>query len=120
MPRSVRAYELMIIFRGDLADDDAETALEQSTTALGGLGARVETVNNWGKRKFAYEIDHRSEGYYAVVEFLTDGVDLVGFERSLRLADETVRHKLIRLPDSEATRRGLFPSAAEAAPAAGV
>ena len=120
MPRSVRAYELMIIFRGDLAEDVVETALEQSTAALGALDAGVETVNNWGKRKFAYEIDHRSEGYYAVVEFLTDGVDLAGFERSLRLADETVRHKLVRLPDAEATRRGLFPSAAEAAPAAGV
>ena len=113
----MRAYELMIIFRGDLAEDAVEATLEGATTSLVSSGARVETVNSWGKRRFAYEIDHRSEGYYVVVEFLTTGIDLPGFERSLRLTDAVVRHKLIRLPDAEAGRRGLLESAAETVPA---
>lgn len=121
MPRLVRAYELMIIYRGDLAEDAVDEPLGRALSGLAALGADVapERVNRWPKRRFAYEIDHLDEGYYVVIEFVSEGVDLSGFERSLRLADAVVRHKLIRLPDAEALGRGLFeappaPVAAEA------
>lgn len=115
----MRAYELMIIYRGDLLEDDVDEPLARALEALAAQGIRVdpERVNRWPKRRFAYEIDHLAEGYYVVVEFTTTGADLSGFERSLRLADAVVRHKLIRLPDSEAARRGLLESAPEPVPA---
>lgn len=115
----MRAYELMIIFRGDLAPDDVDEPLARAVSSLASLGIRVEPqrVNRWPKRRFAYEIDHRSEGYYVVIEFVSSGVDLSGFERSLRLSDAVVRHKLIRLPDSEASRRELLETAPDPVPA---
>ena len=119
MPRFVRAYELMIIFHGDLAEDAVDEPLGRAVSGLTSLGIEVdpERVNRWPKRRFAYEIDHLSEGHYVVIEFVSVGVDLAGFERALRLADAVVRHKLIRLPDSEAARRGLLESSPEPAPA---
>ena len=72
-----------------------------------------------GRRRFAYEIDHKTEGYYVVWELTSEGADLEALERSLRLADEVVRHKLVRLPDHEAARRGLLGAQAEPAAAAG-
>ncbi len=115
----MRAYELMIIYRGDLAEDDVDEPLRRAVSELSSLGVHVdpERVNRWPKRRFAYEIDHRSEGYYVVVEFVSSGVDFAGFERSLRLTDAVVRHKIIRLPDSEAARRGLLESAPDPVPA---
>ena len=115
----MRAYELMIIFRGDLAEAEVDEPLGRATAALAASGVRVdpERINRWPKRRFAYEIDHRSEGYYVVIEFTAAGVDLSGFERSLRLDDAVVRHKLIRLPDAEAARRGLVESAPDPVPA---
>lgn len=117
----MRAYELMIIYRGDLAEEAVDEPLGRAIAGLATAGIEVdpERVNRWPKRRFAYEIDHLNEGYYVVIEFVSAGVDLSGFERSLRLADAVVRHKLIRLPDSEASRRGLLgtapdPVAAEA------
>jgi len=104
----MRAYELMVIFDGDLDEAAVAQAQTVATDALTGLGASIKKIDPWGKRKFAYEIDHKQDGTYLVLEFLTEGEDLAGFERSLRLADEVVRHKLIRLPDGEATRRGLL------------
>lgn len=114
----MRAYELMIIYRGDLAEDAVDEPLGRALSALEALGIHVdpERVNRWPKRRFAYEIDHLSEGYYVVIEFTAAAIDLSGFERSLRLADAVVRHKLIRLPDSEADRRGLLDSAPEPVP----
>lgn len=111
----MRAYELMIIHRGDLADEAVDESLERALSGLAALGVDVDPdrVNRWPKRRFAYEIDHLGEGYYVVIEFVAAGIDLSGFERSLRLADAVVRHKLIRLPGSEAVRRGLVEAAPE-------
>ena len=104
----MRPYELMIIHDGDLEAEEAESALADATTQIEGVGARIMKLDPWGKRRFAYEIDHKTEGYYAVIELLATGGSLDPVERSLRLADNVVRHKLIRLPDDEAERRGLF------------
>ena len=102
---AMRAYELMIIFDGDLAEPGVDELLAQVNQSIGDAGGQVATTDNWGKRKFAYEIDHKHEGFYVVLELVTDGQDLSGLERQLRLADEVVRHKLLRLPDTEAARK---------------
>ncbi len=74
----------------------------------------------WGRRRFAYEINHKFEGIYVVLEILTEAPNLDDVERSLRLADEVVRHKLIRLPDREAGQarpaRGRPPAEADYGP----
>ncbi|SRR6266508_2008443 len=113
----MRAYELMVIFEGDLDDAAVEAGvkrIEQQVTAKSG---RIATTERWGKRRFAYEIAHKHEGYYIVFQIFAGGGDLDDLERQLRLADDVVRHKLIRLPDNEAARRGLNPDE-QASPAA--
>ncbi|MCO5318293.1 MAG: 30S ribosomal protein S6 [Microthrixaceae bacterium] len=106
-----RAYELMIIVDAD-ADDAANTAVIDRVTEMVEAGEGiVPTVDKWGRRRFAYEIDHKHEGVYTVLEITTDATDLADVDRFLRLADDVVRHKLIRLPDAEAERRGLLASA---------
>ena len=115
----MRAYELMVIFDSgleDLAIDDQVKSVAAQVAARGGT---VASTDRWGRRRFAYEIDHKQEGYYVVWELTSDGADLEALERSLRLADEVVRHKLVRLPDGEAARRGLLGGQAEPAASAG-
>ena len=108
-----RAYELMIIIDGDVEDPKAQawmkTVTEAVTTAGGQLHGKIDW---WGKRQFAYPINRKETGYYLVVEALAPGGALDGLERTLRLADEVVRHKLLKLPPIEATRRGMSVDAA--------
>jgi small subunit ribosomal protein S6 len=111
----MRAYELMIIINGELDDGDIDASLRRVDERVTARGGRVATLDRWGRRRFAYEIDRRHEGYYAVYEIVTDGGGLGDLERQLRLADDVVRHKLIRLPDREAARRGLVSSGTPAA-----
>ena len=108
----MRAYELMVIIDGSL-DETAATEQVGKIEGLLGDAGTVATTDFWGRRQFAYEIDHKTEGSYVVFEVLADPGALDGVERSLRLADEIVRHKLLRLPDHEAARRGLIGSAAD-------
>ena len=109
----MRAYELMVIIDGDVDDPKAQawvkTVTEAITTAGGSIRGRPDW---WGKRAFAYPINKKESGYYLVVECVAPAGALDELERSLRLADDVVRHKLIRLPEAEAARRGMVGSAA--------
>ena len=92
----MRSYELMIITRGSL-DETAVTAnVERFTTLVADQGGTVERVDHWGKRQFAYEIQHMNEGYYTVIDLQLSSEGLLELERQLRLADEVVRHKVVR------------------------
>lgn len=106
--RSMRAYELMIIFDGDVEDTAVNAMLAQVGSLVAAGGGEVKKTDRWGRRRFAYEINHKWEGIYVVLEIATSGRDLHEVERVLHLADEVVRHKVIRLPDKEAARRGLL------------
>ena len=102
----MRAYELMIIFTSDTEESDVQQAVNRLTEQAAEAGATVEKVDKWGVRRFAYEIKHRWEGFYVVLEFLAPN-SLDEIDRTLRLADDVIRHKFIRLPLPEAHRRGL-------------
>ena len=104
-----RAYELMVIIDGDVDDPKAQSYIKMVVEKAG--GAVHGKPDWWGKRPFAYPIDKKEAGYYLVVECVADGGALDELERHLRLADDVVRHKLIRLPDAEAERRGMAVSA---------
>ena len=109
----MRAYELMVIIDGDAEDGVAETFRDRITEAVKTAGGEVKSTDMWGRRRYAYEINHKWEGIYFVMELLgAGGNSLDEMERSLRLADEVVRHKLMRLPDDEAARRGLVDTSA--------
>ncbi len=107
-----RAYELMVIIDAELDDEVIDATIKRIAGLLDQRGATVKSEDRWGRRRFAYEINHKLEGYYVVFEFV-GGSDLDTLERALRLADETVRHKVVRLPDHEAARRGLVEQAAK-------
>ena len=110
----MRAYELMVIADGDLEDNNVETVVRWAQEQITARGGEVRKTDRWGKRRFAYEINKKPEGYYFLLEFV-GGTDLAGLEHQFRLADDVVRHKLIRLPDDEAARRGLLGGEAPAA-----
>jgi small subunit ribosomal protein S6 len=112
----MRAYELMVIVDGSLEEQVVDQVLALVRDQVGSAGATVASVEKWGKRRFAYEIDHKSEGWYLVAELTLETGSLDAMERALRLSDDVVRHKLIRLPDREAARRGLIGAGAPSQP----
>ncbi len=115
----MQVYELMIIFGGDLDEDAVAASLSKVTDNIESEGGRVATVLDsepWGRRRFAYQINHKWEGVYVILEVVTDAGNLDTTDRILRLADrsEVVRHKIMRLPKDEAAKRGLLGEATPA------
>ena len=109
----MRAYELMIIFDGDLDEEAISSYLSNVVSAVESEDGKVASSKDtepWGRRKFTYRINHKWEGFYVVLEIVTQAANIDSSDRLLRLADrsEIVRHKIIRLPDEEAIKRGLL------------
>ena len=104
----MRAYELMVIVDGDVDDAGQKAVLERIGDLIGADGGKVATTDLWGRRRYAYPINKKLEGIYSVLEIVTPASNLDTTDRFLRLADDVVRHKIIRLPEGEATKRGLL------------
>ena len=95
----MRRYEVMVILDAGLEEDAIRAIVDRATQIVTNGGGTVDKVDRWGKRRFAYEVHHRSEGYYVLIEALAEPAPLADVDRMLGLADEVIRHKIIRLPD---------------------
>jgi len=109
----MRPYEVMLIFDASLEEENIRAAIDRFAEFIRSRGGTPGKVDRWGKRRFVYELRHRWEGYYVLMEF-TAGVELEEeLHRMLSLADEVVRHKVIRIPEAALKARAA-PAAAPA------
>jgi small subunit ribosomal protein S6 len=95
----VRPYEVMIIFDADLEEETIRSAVARYTELIESRGAERGPVDFWGKRRFAYELKHRWEGYYVVLQARAEPPAMDELHRVLSLADEVLRHKILRIPE---------------------
>ncbi|MHB1854078.1 MAG: 30S ribosomal protein S6 [Acidimicrobiales bacterium] len=111
----MRPYEVVIIFDAGLEEEVIGTVLERVAETIRSRGGNPGRTERWGRRRFAYEVDHRQEGYYVLQEMTAEPAGVAELDRVLFLADEVVRHKIIRLPESVAGRsRPVVPPVEEA------
>jgi small subunit ribosomal protein S6 len=96
----VRPYEVMVIFDADLEEEAVRSAVERSTQLIQSKGAELGYVDFWGKRRFAYRLKHRWEGYYVVFQAKAEPAAMDELNRTLSLADEVLRHKVLRIPEA--------------------
>jgi small subunit ribosomal protein S6 len=87
-----------------LDEDSVRAAVDRATNLIRSRGGDPHRVDRWGKRRFAYELNHRWDGYYVLVEAQAEPSVMAELDRALHLADEVVRHKVIRLPERVAAK----------------
>jgi len=110
----VRPYEVMVIFDAELEEEDVRSAVDRSTKLIQAKGAELGHVDFWGKRRFAYRLKHRWEGYYVVFQAKAEPAAIDELHRSLSLADEVLRHKVLRIPEAVYGPRKAAATSAEA------
>jgi small subunit ribosomal protein S6 len=91
-----RRYELMLIVDPRLDEAAIQASVDRYLGVVKERGGEVVKVDTWGRRKFAFEINNLNEGFYFVADLDTDPATVDELDRQLRLADEMVRHKIIR------------------------
>ena len=85
----------MLILPPEADESVVSGALDRITRIVGEAGGAVGTIDRWGRRRLAFEIERQTEGYYVVVEFTAEPEVLTELERSLHLADEVLRFKIV-------------------------
>src|SRR5438874_6323622 len=91
-----RAYEVMCIIDPRLDDAAIQQAVDRYVGVVTSRGGEATKVDHWGRRKFAYDIDHLNEGYYVVADLQAEPSAIAELDRFLHLADELARHKVVR------------------------
>jgi small subunit ribosomal protein S6 len=114
----MRPYEVMVILNVGLDEDVIRATVDRATQLLKSKGATLGRTDYWGRRRFAYEIQHHNEGYYVLIETTADPPVMAELDRMLHLADEVIRYKVIRVPEKTAGR-GKPPTKVEAGAGAG-
>ncbi len=95
MEKTLNAYELMYVIDA-LKTEEEIAALVQKFSDLIAKHGEVESVDEWGKRRLAYEIDHKTEGYYVLVNFKSDADFPAELNRVMGITDGILRCMVIR------------------------
>ena len=92
----MRRYEMMIILDPGLEENTIQPSLDHFLTVIRDGGGSVDKVDVWGRRRLAYDIDHKSEGIYAVIDMNAEPDTVRELDRQLSLNEAVLRTKVLR------------------------
>ncbi|GAB3919336.1 30S ribosomal protein S6 [Microlunatus endophyticus] len=92
----MRKYEVMIIIDPDTDERQVQPTLDNYLKVITNAGGTVETVDIWGRRRLAYEINKKPEGIYAVVNLTSEPADVQELDRQLGINESIMRTKVLR------------------------
>jgi small subunit ribosomal protein S6 len=99
----MNAYEILLMLDPELPEERQDEILARARELIESRGGTVEKHEPWGRRKLAYEIDHKGEGTYHLLLFSSDADTLDELSRILKITDGVMRHMAVRRPEGKTT-----------------
>lgn len=93
-------YELMVILDPGIDERTVAGSLDKFLNVIRNDGGTIEKVDIWGRRRLAYEINKKSEGIYAVVDFTATPEATQELDRQLGLSEAVMRTKVLRAEEA--------------------
>ena len=97
----MKAYELLFFVDPTLDAETRLAAMKRIDTTIAEGNGKVDNVDEWGKRKLAYEINDLTEGDYTLIKFHADTTQIAELDRVMRITDAVIRHIIVRRDDQE-------------------
>lgn len=97
----MKAYELLFFVAPTISDEDRVAVMKRIETTIAEGAGKVDNVDEWGKRKLAYEINGLTDGDYTLVNFHADPQNVAEIDRVLRINDAVVRHMIVKREDRD-------------------
>ena len=95
-------YELMVILDPEIDERTVAPSLDKFLNVIRNDGGTIDNVDIWGRRRLAYEIQKKTEGIYAVVNFTATSDATVELDRQLKLSEAVLRTKVLRAEEAVA------------------
>ena len=90
-------YELGVIFKSTLEDEALKSELERVQELITRFGGTIEKVDEWGRRRLAYEIEKLTEGIYYFITFSAENTTPAEIESRIRIFENVIRYLIVRL-----------------------
>ncbi len=97
----MRTYEVMIIVQPNLDEEGLAAFTSRVQQVITDNSGQVIKAEPLGRRKLAYPIKKRAEGYYVLVQANLERPAIVELERTLKMSDDVLRHMMVRLDEQE-------------------
>lgn len=94
--QQLRDYELLVIISPEVADEEIGPRVERINQMITEKGGIISSVEQWGKRKLAYPVEHFMEGSYVLIRFRSEPGLCQQLEAGLQISEEILRHLLVR------------------------
>ena len=89
-------YELAVVVNAKIEDDARTATIEKVKEYVTRFGSTITNVDEWGKKKLAYEIQKMSEGFYYFIQFEADADAPAEIERRVRIMEDVLRYLCVR------------------------
>ncbi len=96
-PGTNREYETIYILRPGITNDDVAEVNSRVRGIIENMGGKVLKVDNWGKRRLAYEVRKERKGIYLYWQYLAGPGVVEEFERNMRMLDSVIRYMTVKL-----------------------
>jgi small subunit ribosomal protein S6 len=93
-------YETIYIVNPTLDDDSLKEAIDKFSDLIKKLKGAIVKVNEWGKRKLAYEVKRFDKGYYVVLDFCALPKMVTELERNLKLDDRILKYITVKIDEN--------------------
>ncbi len=97
----MRKYEIMIVVRPDVTDEEIEKLVGHMEGIVTGAGGKTEKIDKMGRRRLAYRVAHEREGYYILFVLEGDGDTVREFERRLKVTDSVIKYLTVRVDEEQ-------------------
>lgn len=99
----MRKYETIFILDPDLEEEQSQSVVEKIKGIITQTQGEILKVEDWGKRKLAYEVKKKPKGHYFLIHFLGSSALLSELERNFRVMDAVIKFQSVRLDDRQSS-----------------
>lgn len=93
---SMNKYELAVVVSAKIEDDERAAALEKCKALIERFGGQVTNVDDWGKRRLAYEVQKMKDAFYYFIQFDAESTVPAEIESRIRIMDNVIRYLCVR------------------------
>jgi small subunit ribosomal protein S6 len=95
----MRKYEIMYIIRPSIEDEAKKALVERFNGVLTDNGAEIANVKEWGKRRLAYEINDFRDGFYMILNVMSNSEAINEFDRLAKINEDIIRHMITKVEE---------------------
>ena len=93
-------YELMVILDAAIDERSVAPSLDKFLNVIRNGAGTIDSVDIWGRRRLAYEINKKTEGIYVVVNMHANSADVIELDRQLKISEAVMRTKVLRADEA--------------------